>query len=49
MDIYEFRESFINEDVNAEADNTSRYPVEVFIDLAADILKNYFGHGSLFL
>lgn len=40
MDIYEFRESYINEDINAEAINTSRYPVEVFIDNAADILKN---------
>lgn len=40
MDIQEFRESYINEDINAEATNTSRYPVEVFIDNAADILKN---------
>lgn len=40
MDILEFRESFINEDIKAEAINTSRYPVEVFIDSAADILKN---------
>ena len=40
MDILEFRESYINEDINAEAINTSRYPVEVFIDSAADILKN---------
>lgn len=40
MDILEFRESYINEDINAEAVNTSRYPVEVFIDNAADILKN---------
>lgn len=40
MDIIEFRESYINEDINAEAINTSRYPVEVFIDSAADILKN---------
>lgn len=40
MDIHEFRESYINEDINAEAVNTSRYPVEVFIDSAADILKN---------
>ena len=32
MDILEFRESFINEDINAEAINTSRYPIEVFID-----------------
>ena len=40
MDLLEFRESYINEDINAEAVNTSRYPVEVFIDNAADILKN---------
>lgn len=40
MDVLEFRESYINEDINAEAVNTSRYPVEVFIDDAADILKN---------
>lgn len=40
MDILEFRESYINEDINAEAVNTSRYPVEVFIDNAADVLKN---------
>ena len=40
MDILEFRESYINEDINAEAVNTSRYPIEVFIDSAADILKN---------
>ena len=40
MNIMEFRESYINEDINAEAVNTSRYPVEVFIDNAADILKN---------
>ena len=40
MDVLEFRESYINEDINAEAINSSRYPVEVFIDSAADILKN---------
>lgn len=40
MDLLEFRESYINEDINAEAVNTSRYPVEVFIDSTADILKN---------
>lgn len=36
----EFREAYINEDINAEAINTSRYPIEVFIDSAADILQN---------
>lgn len=40
MDLLEFRESYINEDINAEAVNTSRYPIEVFIDNASDILKN---------
>ena len=42
MDITEFRDSYINEDINAEAVNTSRYPIEVFIDDAADILQNDF-------
>lgn len=40
MDLLEFRTGYINEDINAEAINTSRYPVEVFIDSAVDILKN---------
>lgn len=40
MDILEFRESYINEDIKAEAINTARYPIEVFIDSASDILKN---------
>ena len=30
----EFRESYINEDINAAAVNTSTYPIEVFIDLS---------------
>lgn len=40
ISIDEFRESYINEDINAAAVNTSRYPIEVFIDSAADILQN---------
>lgn len=40
MDILEFRESYINEDIKAEAINTARYAIEVFIDNASDILKN---------
>lgn len=40
MDLLEFRNEYINEDIKAEAINTSRYPVEVFIDNASDILKN---------
>lgn len=40
MELEEFREGFINEDINAEAVNTKRYPIEVFIDAAVDILKN---------
>lgn len=40
ISIDEFRESYINEDINAEAINTSRYPIEVFIDNAVDILQN---------
>lgn len=40
ISIEEFRDSYINEDINAEAINTSRYPIEVFIDSAVDILQN---------
>ncbi len=40
MDLEEFRDSFINEDVNAEAMNSHTYPIEVFIDNSVDILKN---------
>ena len=40
ISVEEFRESYINEDINAEAVNTSRYPIEVFIDSAVDILQN---------
>lgn len=40
ISVAEFRESYINEDINAEAVNTSRYPIEVFIDSAVDILQN---------
>ena len=40
ISVEEFRESYINEDINAEAINTSRYPIEVFIDSAVDILQN---------
>lgn len=36
----EFRESYINEDINAAAINTLTYPEEVFIDSAADVLQN---------
>ena len=39
MTLDDFRESYIN-DINAEAINTSNYPIEVFIDNAIDILKN---------
>lgn len=39
MTLDDFRESHIN-DINAEAINTSNYPIEVFIDNAIDILKN---------
>lgn len=38
MTLEEYRESFIN-DINTEALSTSRYPTEVFIDYAVDILK----------
>lgn len=40
MNLEEFRESYINEDINAEAINTLRYPIEVFISSAVDILIN---------
>ena len=40
ISVDEFRESYINEDINAQAVNTSRYPIEVFIESAADILQN---------
>lgn len=39
MELEEFREGYIN-DINAEAINTDRYPIEVFIDQAVDILQN---------
>ena len=40
VSIEEFRESFINEEINASAVVDSRYPIEVFIDVASDILEN---------
>ena len=36
MDINEFREQYINDEINAEAVNSKRYDVEVFIDGAVD-------------
>lgn len=42
MDLTEFRESYVNEDIKAAALNSLRYPVDVFIESAADILdKDY--------
>ena len=38
--VEEFRESYINEDINAAAINTSTHPVDVFIESAVDILQN---------
>lgn len=40
MNLEEFRENFINEDICAESVNNHRYEEEVFIDIATDILKN---------
>ncbi len=40
MDLLEFRENYINEDVKAEAINTGRYPIDVFVENAGDILVN---------
>lgn len=42
MELLEFREMYINEDIKAAAINSVRYPVDVFIESAADILdKDY--------
>lgn len=40
ISVDEFRESYINEDINAAAVNTTTYPIEVFIDSTVDILQN---------
>lgn len=40
MELEEFRQEFINEDIYAEAVNTNRYPEVVFIDHCVDILQN---------
>ena len=40
LTLEEFREVYINEEINASAVTDSRYPVEVFIDSALDILEN---------
>lgn len=40
LTIEEFRESYINDEINASAVTDSRYPIEVFIDSAIDILEN---------
>ena len=40
MQLEEFRQEFINEDIYAEAVNTKRYPEVVFIDHCVDILQN---------
>ena len=42
MELEEFRQEFINEDIFAEAVNTNRYPEVVFIDHCVDILQNDF-------
>ena len=39
MDLSEFREGYLN-DIKADAVSSVRYPIEVFIDDAVDILKN---------
>ena len=43
----EFRESYINEDINAAAINSGVYPEDIFIDSAVDILENDYSlvHG----
>lgn len=40
MELEEFRQEFLNEDIHAEAVNTNRYPIDVFIDHCVDILQN---------
>lgn len=40
LTIEEFRENYIDEEINASAVTDSRYPIEVFIDSALDILEN---------
>lgn len=40
LTLEEFRESYINEEINASAVTDSRYPVEVFIDSSLDILEH---------
>lgn len=40
ISLEEFRDSYINEDINAEAINTETHPTEVFIESAVDILTN---------
>lgn len=40
MELEEYRLEFLNEDIYAEAINTNRYPVVVFIDHCVDILQN---------
>ena len=40
MDLLEFRESFINEDIKAESLNSHHHQEDVFIEYAADILIN---------
>ncbi len=40
MELEEFRQEFLNEDIYAEAVNTKRYPIVVFIDHCVDILQN---------
>ena len=46
MELEEFRQEFINEDVYAEAVNTNRYPEVVFIDHCVDILQNDFSNDN---
>ena len=40
MNLLDYRETYINEDIKAEAVNTGRYPIDVFVDNAGDILAN---------
>ena len=46
MELEEFREMFLKEDIAAESQASNRYQAEVFLDEAVDILKNDYGFAA---
>ena len=46
MELEEFREMFLKEDIAAEAQTSGRYPEDVFLEQAVDILKNDYGFAA---